>query len=64
MSKSLIAKTLIASSLISVAAVLAPSVATASEGAQSVGKGMKCYTIGVTQPDGTVKYQRVCYKAI
>jgi uncharacterized membrane protein len=64
MSKSLIAKSLVAASFISAVAALAPSVAFAQEGARSVGKGMKCYTAAVTQANGTVKIQQVCYKAI
>lgn len=36
----------------------------AREGAQSVGKGIKCYTGYVTQADGTVKAQRICYKGV
>lgn len=43
---------------------LAPVTASAREGAQSVGQGMKCYTAAVTQADGTVKYERVCYKGV
>lgn len=43
---------------------LLPNVAAAREGAQSVGKGIKCYTAAVQQADGTVKYQRVCYKGV
>ena len=50
--------------LITAIAALAPLSASAREGAQSVGQGLKCYTAAVLQPDGTVKYQRVCYKGI
>lgn len=45
-------------------AALVPQSAFAREGAQSVGKGIKCYTAAVAQADGTVKYQRVCYKGV
>lgn len=44
--------------------VLTPTVSLAREGAQSVGKGIKCYTGYVTQADGTVKAQRICYKGV
>ena len=47
-----------------VMAALAPHTAQAREGAQSTGHGIKCYTAAVTQPDGKVKYQRVCYKGV
>ena len=50
--------------LITAIAMLAPVAASAREGAQSVGGGLKCYTAAVLQPDGTVKYQRVCYKGV
>jgi len=55
--------TLIAAALTAMAA-LAPVTASAREGAQSVGGGIKCYTAAVAQADGTVKIQRVCYKGI
>jgi hypothetical protein len=45
-------------------AALAPSLAFAREGAQSVGHGIKCYTAAVTGADGTVTYTRVCYKGV
>lgn len=44
--------------------VLTPLSAMAREGAQSVGQGLKCYTAAVVQADGSVKYQRVCYKGV
>jgi uncharacterized membrane protein len=50
--------------LITVLATLAPVSTWAREGAQSVGQGLKCYTAAVLQADGSVKYQRVCYKGI
>lgn len=43
---------------------LAPNLAFAREGAQSVGKGIKCYTTGVLDADGNVKYIQVCYKSV
>ena len=46
------------------AATMAPVAAHAREGAQSVGKGMKCYTAARQNADGTVSYQRVCYKSV
>lgn len=45
-------------------AAMSPLSVSAREGAQSVGQGIKCYTAAVLQPDGTVKYQRVCYKGV
>ncbi len=45
-------------------ATLAPVVASAREGAQSIGHGIKCYTAAIPQADGTVKYQRICYKGV
>ena len=44
--------------------LLAPMNATAREGASSVGGGVKRYTAAVTQANGTVLYQRVCYKGV
>lgn len=54
---------LLLATLAAVLSTLAP-VAMAREGAQSVGKGIKCYTGYVTQADGTVKAQRICYKGV
>ncbi len=45
-------------------ALLAPLNAMAREGVPSVGHGMKCYTVPVPQANGTVLYQRVCYKGV
>lgn len=45
-------------------AALAPMTASAREGAQSIGGGIKCYTAAVVQADGTVSYQRICYKGV
>lgn len=42
---------------------LGASVATAREGARSVGKGMKCYT-AATQTATGVQYKQVCYKSV
>jgi hypothetical protein len=48
-----------------VVAALAPASSFAREGSQvSVGKGVKCRNAAVTQPDGTVKIQRVCSKGV
>ncbi|OYU46487.1 MAG: hypothetical protein CFE44_01880 [Burkholderiales bacterium PBB4] len=48
-----------------VLATLAPATAFAKEGSQvSVGQGVKCRNAAVTQPDGTVKIQRVCAKGV
>lgn len=44
--------------------VLTPTVSLAREGAQSVGKGIKCYTTGTYDANGNVKYIQVCYKSI
>lgn len=51
---------LIAATLLTALAVMAPVTAAARSG--SVGGGIKCYTAAVPQADGTVKYQRICYK--
>jgi uncharacterized membrane protein len=55
---------MLAAALLTALATLAPVTASAREGAQSVGQGIKCYTAAVVQADGTVKYQRVCYKGV
>jgi hypothetical protein len=52
MFKSLTSRALLATTLITVVGALAPATAMAREGAQSVGKGLKCYTMAVKQPDG------------
>lgn len=49
---------------VALTAALLPLSASAREGAQSIGGGIKCYTAAVLQADGTVKYQRVCYKGV
>lgn len=59
-----IATTSFLAALLTAVAALAPVTASAREGAQSVGKGIKCYTAAVVQADGSVKYQRVCYKGV
>jgi hypothetical protein len=63
MFKSLTSRALVSATLLALVA-LAPSGAMAREGAQSVGQGMKCYTAAVQQANGTVTYQRVCYKGV
>jgi hypothetical protein len=50
--------------ILALIATFSASTASAREGAQSVGQGVKCYTAAVQQADGTVKYQRVCYKSV
>ena len=62
MSQSFI-RTALAASLVLSTFALSPA-AQAREGAQSVGKGIKCYTAAVVQADGSVKIQRVCYKSV
>ncbi len=65
MRKSIASTSLIAATLLTTLAILAPATASAREGgARSVGKGIKCYTAGVVQANGTVKYQQVCYKGV
>jgi len=62
--RSSIASSTMLAALLTALAALAPVTASAREGAQSVGQGIKCYTAAVVQADGTVKYQRVCYKGV
>ena len=50
-------------SLISIAMTAGASVASAREGAQSVGKGMKCYQTATQTPTG-IQYKQVCYKSV
>ena len=64
MRKSIASTSLIAATLLTALSTLAPVTASARAGAQSVGGGIKCYTAAVVQADGTVKYQRVCYKGV
>ena len=64
MRKTITSSAFIAASLITALTALAPVTASAREGAQSVGKGVKCYTAAVLQANGTVKYQHVCYKSV
>jgi uncharacterized membrane protein len=64
MRKIITSTSLVAATLLTALAVLAPATASAREGATSVGGGIKCYTAAVVQADGTVKYQRVCYKGV
>ncbi len=64
MQASLFSRVLVVIALIASAAVLAPTMAQAREGAQSVGQGIKCYTGSVLQADGTYKIERICYKGV
>ncbi len=64
MRSSIASTAMLAATLLTALATLAPVTASAREGAQSVGQGIKCYTAAVVQADGTVKYQRVCYKGV
>lgn len=64
MQASLFSRVLVVTALIASAAVLAPTMAQAREGAQSVGQGIKCYTGSVLQADGTYKIERICYKGV
>jgi hypothetical protein len=57
-------RALVAATFIACVATLAPGMAQAREGAQSVGQGIKCYTGSVLQADGTYKLQRICYKGV
>jgi hypothetical protein len=64
MRKSIASRALTAAAFIACVAALAPNLAQAREGAQSVGQGIKCYTGTVLQADGTYKVQRICYKGV
>ena len=64
MRNSFVSRVLAATACLVALGALAPSVAQAREGAQSVGGGIKCYTAAVLQADGTYKIQRVCYKGV
>jgi hypothetical protein len=58
-------RALIAAVFVSAVAALAPSTAMASEGARSVGGGIKCRAAtSVLQADGTYQISQVCYKSI
>jgi uncharacterized membrane protein len=61
----LTSRALITAAFVSAIAALAPSVAVAREGAQSVGGGVKCLAAtSVKQADGSFKISQVCYKSI
>lgn len=64
MRNSFVSRVLAVTGCIVALGALAPSVAQAREGAQSVGGGIKCYTGSVLQADGTYKLQRICYKGV
>jgi hypothetical protein len=64
MRKFIASRALVAATFIACVAALAPTVASAQEGARSVGKGIKCRQSVVLQADGTYKVQQVCYKSI
>lgn len=57
-------RALLAISLLASLATMAPTVASAREGAQSVGNGIKCYTGLVLQANGLYTIGRVCYKGV
>ena len=60
MRTSISSRAAIVAAFIGAVSILAAPAAMARSG--SVGGGLKCYTAAVTQADGTIKYQRVCYK--
>lgn len=64
MRTSLITRVGVVGIVLAAAAVLAPTVASAREGAQSIGNGVKCYTGLVLQADGSYKIGRVCRKGV
>ncbi len=45
------------------AAVL-PATAREGSSSRSVGHGIKCYTVAVKNPDGTITYTQVCRKGV
>jgi len=59
-----ISKTVSVALMAVVTMVLGSGFAAASEGARSVGKGLKCSQRMVLQADGTYRVQQVCYKSI
>ena len=46
------------------ASLFAAAPAIAREGAQSVGKAIKCYQTVQQQPDGSFRVVQVCYKGV
>lgn len=62
MRPSLTTRVLLASAFVTAMAALAPSAAMARTSASGVGHGLHCSTRAVQQADGTVTYQRICYK--
>jgi hypothetical protein len=64
MTKSLTSRAAMVAAAVIVLAALVPTVASAREGAQSVGQGIKCYTGLVLQADGTYTVGRICYKGV
>lgn len=64
MSSSIMTKAVFASAIVATVMAFAPTLATAREGARSVGKGIKCSQRMVLQANGTYKVQQVCYKSI
>ena len=64
MSKTTITRILVATTVAAATISLTPTLAMAREGAQSVGKGIKCYQASVLQPNGTYQVKRICYKGV
>jgi ABC-type phosphate transport system substrate-binding protein len=64
MRKSIGSRALVAATFIACMAALAPTAASAQEGARSVGHGIKCRQSVVLQADGSYKVQQVCYKSV
>ncbi len=64
MSKTTITRILVASTVVAATISLTPTLAMAREGAQSVGKGIKCYQASVLQSNGTYQVKRICYKGV
>ena len=62
MRQSITTRVLLATAFVTALAALTPTAAMARNSASGVGNGMKCYTAAVPQADGTVQYQRICYK--
>ncbi len=45
-------------------AAMLPATAREGSSSRSVGHGIKCYTVAVKNPDGTVTYTQVCRKGV
>lgn len=62
--RKIIATPALIAAVLAAVTTFAPVTASAREGAQSIGGGIKCYTAYTQNADGTYSWKRICYKGV